>query len=483
MKRAAAERFARARMAPGTPSAPLTPAARWRRLAWCAACVVVAAVLVVGPWPLDRSGFAGQAYSNRSLRRLARAAAASPIPSRTGSLMAGFGEADITPRPGEPLAGYGKRHDGGCRGVHDAQRARALALSGGGRAVVLITADLLLVSDGLADAVTRRLARTQGLQRDQIYFCASHTHSGPGGFGTSFIERFWLGAPRPEVFERLAERLASAAAQALRTMSPASWCFRSVRVPEAVQNRVAPGLPVDADLSVLAVRTRATRRTCLLTVFGAHPTILGPANLLASSDYPGYLAEILERAPGVKVLFCAGAVGSTSCRGLPPARDFLAARAYAARLAQRVSEMLAGAPFSPTAAVTCLYAPVELGPLQFRLGGSLRASPLAGGLLIGARQGCLQALTVGPVVFLGAPGDINGELSLKIKEHARARGFQAVVTSFAGRYVGYLLPAYYYNDFVDNETRLMSMFGPLNGEYVSWLMESAVDRLAGGRLP
>jgi hypothetical protein len=89
----------------------------------------------------------------------------------------------------------------------------------------------------------------------------------------------------------------------------------------------------------------------------------------------------------------------------------------------------------------------------------------------------VQALAVGPVLLLGAPGDISGELALAIKENARARGYQPVVTSFAGRYIGYLLPERYYDAYRDNETRLMSMFGPANGPYLMSLLEAATDRM------
>src|SRR5207237_10642354 len=117
--------------------------------------------------------------------------------------LAGYEEADITARTGEPLAGYGQRGLKVCAGVHDRQAVRALALSDGGPPVVVLTGDLLFFADGLANEVARRLAASDQLARRQIYFAASHTHSGPGGYGTAFLERFWLGPPQRAAFERI----------------------------------------------------------------------------------------------------------------------------------------------------------------------------------------------------------------------------------------------------------------------------------------
>ena len=87
-------------------------------------------VLLAGPWPLDRARFEGQPYAIASLRSLDRdAAAGSTLPS-AGELRAGYAEADITARPGEPLAGYGQRGLAVCAGIHDRQSIRALVAHG-----------------------------------------------------------------------------------------------------------------------------------------------------------------------------------------------------------------------------------------------------------------------------------------------------------------------------------------------------------------
>lgn len=436
-------------------------------------------LLLVGPWPLDRRDYQGRPYSQETLRGLAAGAAgAAEPPPAPGPMRAGYGEADITPRVGEPLAGYGKREGNGCVGVHDRLRAQALALESGGRPAVVLGGDLLLVTDGLADAVAGDLARAAGLSRDRIYFSATHTHSGPGGYGTTFMERFWLGPPRPAVFARLRTGLVRAARTALASLEPATIAYSSAPQADVIGNRVQSGLPVDPDLGVLHVRSLVSRREVVVTIFGAHATVLGPENRLASGDYPGFLTRRLERRPGIKAMFLAGAVGSASCAGVTFPRDFSAAQSYGERLAGRVEAMLQGERPTRAAALRSLYRPIQLGAVQFRLGASLRLSPVAGQALVGRREGCVQALAIGDTLLVGAPADINGELAREVKAHAARRGFRTAVTSFAGRYVGYLVPKRYYDTYDDGECRLMSMFGPFNGEYMAAMMKRGVDRLA-----
>jgi membrane-associated phospholipid phosphatase len=463
--------------APSRPEAVAAPVRPGRplRLAARAAIAAAAVILLAGPWPVDRGGFRGQPYQQLTLRALAAgagpAAAAAP-------LRAGYGSAEITPRPGEPLAGYGRRRGAGCRGAHDPQYARALALASGGEPVVLLTGDLLLVTDRLADAVAERVARTDGLARRQIYFAASHTHSGPGGYASDLLERFWLGGAVDGAFDRLAAAFAGAAHRALEQMAPAEWAYASGPLPEAIRNRVERRGPVDPALSVLSLRQPTLGQDLRLVVYGAHPTILPQSNTLASGDYPGFLTGSLERRRGVRALFCAGAVGSCSAAGLGGRRSFATAQAYGEALAVQVESLAARATYRRDAAIRALYCPVELGTPQVRVGPALRASPLLSGWLLGRRQGCVQGLAIGNLLLLGAPADINGELSLKVKEYAAARGYRPVVTSFAGRYVGYLVPERYYSAADDQEATLMSMYGPHNGEYFVSLLKAAVDRIS-----
>lgn len=448
-------------------------AARRRRTwAWGAA-VLTALVLVVGPWPLDRSGFQGQPFQTRTLAAIGTAPA--PLAdTRPGPLQAGYGERKVAPQAAEPLAGYVKRWGKPHRGVHDPCRVQVLALAAGAKPVLLVTGDLWLIPDSLAAAVAGDLAAAHGLDRSRIYFGATHTHSGPGGYGTHPLEVLSMGLPSQSAFQRLRHALTEAAAEALGDLRAAAWTYRSAPAADLVVNRVNPGLPVDPELGVLSFRQPG--REIQVVSFSASAALLAPGNMLASGDYPGMLTRSLEEQGGMKAMFFAGAVGSTAPTRAQGKGRFGRAEAYARKVAERVRAVLREAEYRKTAAIGTLYAPVSLGPAQPRIGKSLRLSPILTRPLFGNRTANVQALAIDDVLLLGAPGAINGDLALRIKAHARSRGYRPVVTSFSGDYVGYLLPASYYEQFRHPEAGQFSLYGPHGGDYLASVMMAAADR-------
>jgi len=66
-------------------------------------------------------------------------------------LKAGFGKISITPSVGSPLAGFAAR-EGVCEGIHDELHSRALVLENEAIAVIIISLDVLAVSEALSNA-------------------------------------------------------------------------------------------------------------------------------------------------------------------------------------------------------------------------------------------------------------------------------------------------------------------------------------------
>ena len=89
----------------------------------------------------------------------------------------------------------------------------------------------------------------------------------------------------------------------------------------------------------------------------------------------------------------------------------------------------------------------------------------------------LAACRLQDTIWVAAPCDFSGELALGIKDAMRAQGFDAVVTSFNGDYVGYVIPARYYH-LSGYEPRTMSFFGPYMGDYTDELIRALATALA-----
>jgi hypothetical protein len=123
--------------------------------------------------------------------------------------------------------------------------------------------------------------------------------------------------------------------------------------------------------------------------------------------------------------------------------------------------------------------------LQARIGSRWRWSPLLLPWLGLSPEGWLSVLKLGDLVLVGAPGDLSGEIALRLKSRVRGRGLELWTTSFNGAYLGYISPDRYYATAATRgreayEMIAMSWGGPQHEAQLSLLVEAAVDALAGG---
>jgi hypothetical protein len=115
---------------------------------------------------------------------------------------------------------------------------------------------------------------------------------------------------------------------------------------------------------------------------------------------------------------------------------------------------------------------LTLPPLNVRVSDSLRLRPaLAQQLMPVKKQTFIQAFRLDDSVWVSTPCDFSGELALGIKDALRVRGSHAVITSFNGDYIGYVIcPRYYHLN--GYEPRTMSFFGPNVPEYFDELIRT-----------
>src|SRR4051812_48292583 len=66
------------------------------------AVALTTSLAVIGPWPVDDSGYLGSEYARRTIDRLE----ASPAPAPAGPIRVGLAEVDLTPGSPRPLAGF-----------------------------------------------------------------------------------------------------------------------------------------------------------------------------------------------------------------------------------------------------------------------------------------------------------------------------------------------------------------------------------------
>jgi hypothetical protein len=455
---------------------------RRRRLIVLAALLLAGIVALVGPWPMDGGNYAGAAYTRRTLARIALG----PPVASSGPLLAGYGDVEITPAEGEPLAGYSAREPMAALAGTERLYARAISVRAGAQTVSIVGGDLLAVMEELRDAVLRRT----GLPRDELFFTASHTHCGPGGYSSRRVERVVLGEFDQALQGRLADALARAVELSRTRLAKARLVVTRIGsdggvATPFVRNRFEPGARAHETI-VSAVfwpdeqPGHGSPPIATLVVASAHPTCYDEARRQPSGDYPGALDKLYEARFARGLLFAAGAVGSMGpWQGAPPGgpRAQAVARELWARLVRGGAFRRAQA--TRTATLASWPIQVDLPPVQVRLGGGLRLSPLVGSVLHDG-QAAVHLLRVGELTLAGMPGDYSGELAMNLSRRADAAGIQApTVTSFNGDYIGYLLPR---RRFAEDhyESRTMSFFGPGCGEYVTETAFAGIKALTAG---
>ena len=238
-------------------------------------------------------------------------------------LRAGVARIDITPRGEIWMAGYADRTHPSTGVVHPLW-AKALAIDDGrrGRAVI-ITTDLIGLPRAITDLVSARAQKEYGLERAQLLFNSSHTHTGP--VVIPVLPTMFDLAPQDretadQYRRRLTEDLFTAIGAALGRLAPAQLAYGSGQVhfainrreptPEGIRIGVNPSGPTDPDVPVLRVTAQDGSILAVLFGYSCHNTTLTGAFYRLSGDYAGFAQLDLEqRHPGAAAMFlelCAG---------------------------------------------------------------------------------------------------------------------------------------------------------------------------------
>lgn len=224
-------------------------------------------------------------------------------------LKAAAASCDITPPVGFAMWGYAARKDAPSVHTLDQLRARALVFEVGNERTAIVSLDLGRAPTRAHMAAVRGQARAAGVEH--VFLVGSHTHHGP------VLEFDTWPDTRTPYTRQLDAKLGGLIAEAAGKLVPARWGVASREVP-LNRNRQSkrPDAPVDRTLTVLRIETPDGRPIAHLVNFAAHPTMIDAKDLRFSADYPGALAELVEKETGAACLFLQGAAGDLSPR--PP---------------------------------------------------------------------------------------------------------------------------------------------------------------------
>lgn len=454
----------------GNPSREKRRILRGWRIGLLVLLVLVGAfVALVGPWPTMARARPGY-WEDATVRALAAGRQLNNLPS-PAPLQAGWAVHPFDLPPGVSLAGYLNRPSLAAKDAEkESLSARALALQAGRDGVIILMADLVLVNETLANEVRHRVR--QALAHDLqplVLFTATHTHSGPGGWGRKFVER-WSVAGRfdPQVYSTILESLVGAALDAWNSRGPAAMAILHTEAPDLLRNRSVSGGALDARLEALWVRRMDSGEEGMVVLFGGHATTLGSAPAPPSRDYPGVLVDTLENKFGLAFAgFAAGCVGSQSTVTKGCGKEI------GSELAARVEALRSSAALEDHVRLRTVRFEIPQPEIQIRLGPSLRFSPFLSSYLRDGPVG-FDALRVDNWVWVALPLEPSGMLSGPWRTRAKADGIALTLTPFNGYYLGYLLPDEFYEDTRIYEAQ-MSFLGPQVGHAFGAILQALLE--------
>ena len=240
-------------------------------------------------------------------------------------MKAGFASADITPRLGVQLAGYGPYRNRTARKILAPLAARAMAVTDGKRRAILVNLELCGTPRPLAIRIRDAVAERIGCRPAEVLVTSTHTHSGPstgGMLGWGEADAIYV--------ETLPARIAGAAAQAWAARKTIAWRYAEVPCEGIAINRETdrggwmfdpigvrlapqwrPARPQDTDPTLRVLAAFAGKKLVgLLHHFGCHAVIGSEQTFDVHGDFVGLASRRIERAfPGATAIFLPGAMG------------------------------------------------------------------------------------------------------------------------------------------------------------------------------
>lgn len=378
----------------------------------------------------------------------------------------GAGTSVITPFLDQPMAGY--YYERFADGVHDDLKAKALVFDDGTTRVALVACDLVRMPKAAVDDARRRIEKQLRLPADHVMISATHSHTGPQT--TNDYVAF------------LAHRIADSVATAAGNLKPARLFATTEEEPSLPHNRrylmkdgttvtnpgflnasvVKPQGPIDPRVPVLYVESEGGAPLATWVNYAMHLDTVGGTWI--SADYSHYLARLLARVKGPDMLtvFTIGSAGNINHWDIArpgPQRGFAEA--------QRIGEVLGAAVVKAYTHLTAVEHPylraasstVELPipsvseeeiaamrkilalPPPPNVDFTLERVKAARTIAIGGLGGRpitteVQVIAVGPVAFVGVPGELFVEFGLEIQ---RASPFPfTFIVELANDTIGYI---------------------------------------------
>lgn len=332
-------------------------------------------------------------------------------------------------------------------GLEEPPLMKAIVLQRGATKIAIVRADLYLGHEQIHRRIAALVEDETGIDRDHIFFVATHNHSGPHAVSPS--PGIWILADAfdPRHFVYVTRAIARAVIEADQAMRPATLQTSLGELRNVQHNIIGPGtvqmanpdgemetIPVgyprdhfDPDLAALRFDDAVTGEPLVfLFTFGMHPESLPDGHGILSGEWPAHVERKLRARTGASAVWLPGALGdSEPDRGYNHPDHHFMRNSFESMevMSELIAQAVEGA-FVETGTRPATSKP-RLAQSVADIAG-VDGFPLPTTAYLGPRFPSvrilhdsstvrLHALRIGDVLLLGSPAEVTADLSFNIK--------------------------------------------------------------------
>jgi hypothetical protein len=335
----------------------------------------------------------------------------------------------------------------------------------------MVSVDLCFLPASVKSEVMKRLtAGGATWMAENVFLAATHTHCGPDPLAmhaaNSFVLKGWTPLDK-QLLEFTADHIATAIQQAEKAQRPASIALSTAEAPMLNRNRRGEKL-TDPTLTLLRVADTNGKAIAAIVNYAAHPTLYGDNMLEVSADWPGVMAQDVEKTlgEGAVCLFLNGAEGDASPNGVDDKQDDDKITAYGHSVAEVVKGLLPGLHVENDPGLSVWQTSVQLPPRKpngmfIAAAGQLGATFAQARAIVDTMMPASTTITmvrIGNLLLIGVPCEPTAELGLQVKSMARKAGYKSpAIVALTNDWLGYaLMPEQYQKG---NYEAMMSFYG------------------------
>jgi hypothetical protein len=287
-------------------------------------------------------------------------------------MQVGIAKIKITPDSPAYLTGYANREKPAEGVLHDLW-AKAIVISNKDEKLILVTTDLLGLSHQVSVEVAEKIQEKLGIERRQLLFNSSHTHSGPMIWPSlSVISNY-----NPEeqkivsaYTQTLIDKLVAVILEAYQHQESMQISVGKTNSDFAINRRQLaaqktgidlPG-PMDHDVPVLTFVNKKNEVKAVLFGYACHNTTLMGNNYFINGDYAGFAQIDLEKKiPTATAFFLLGCAGDQNPE---PRGTVELAQKHGSALADQVLKLVSNKDLKPIGnGINSYYSTI---PLKFK---------------------------------------------------------------------------------------------------------------------